>query len=328
MHELAKKNILLLAPKYFGYDEEIKKELEKFGSNVFLYDERPKNDFLTKAFLRLNIKSLIQKKIDTYYGNVISQTKDKKLDYLFLVNAETIDADKIQTIKKLHPDIKTYIYMWDSIKNKKKSMLLLPVADRFFTFDPFDIKIDSNIEFLPLFYIQDYEHLTPDENFDYDLSFVGTIHSDRYPIVEAIGKSGFKLFCYFYSPSKVLFKFQQLYYKNFKNIDIADISFESIEKQKLLRIIASSKAVIDIEHPDQKGLTMRTIEMVGAKKKLITTNSNIKYYDFYHAENIYIIDRKSPKIPIDFMETKFKNLPIDIYKKYSLRSWLSKIFAV
>lgn len=81
MNELNGKNILLLAPKYFGYDEEIKNELENFGANVFLYDERPKNDFITKVLLRLNLKSLIQKKIDAYYDNIISETKDKRLDY-------------------------------------------------------------------------------------------------------------------------------------------------------------------------------------------------------------------------------------------------------
>lgn len=325
MKELSGKNILLLAPKYFGYDLEIKKELENFGTNVFLYDERPKNDFLTKVLLRLNLKSLIQKKIDAYYDNIISETKDKKLDYLFLVNAETIDIVKIDKIKELHPNIKVYTYMWDSVKNKKKSMQYLPVSDKFFTFDPNDINIDSKIKFLPLFYIKDYENITNNENYNYDISFVGTVHSDRYPIIKKLEKD-FKVFYYFYSPSKLLFKLQRLLKSSFKNIDPSDIHFDSFKKDELLKLIYESKAVIDIEHPDQKGLTMRTIEMLGARKKFITTNSNIREYDFFNEANILVIDRKNPVIDKSFLELPYADLDNSIYEKYSLSNWTKHIF--
>jgi hypothetical protein len=327
MQDLQSKTVLFLAPKFFGYDQEIKKELEDLGTETFLYDERPKNDFSTKVLLRLNLKSLIQKKIDAYYDNIIRETEDKDIDYLFLVNAETIDTHKINKIKELHPNIKIYTYMWDSIKNKKKSMQYLPLSDKFFTFDPNDIKIDSKIKFLPLFYIRDYEHIVTNESCDYDISFVGTIHSDRYQVVKGIQTAGLKVFYYFFSPSKILFKLQQLLHKNFREIEPQDIDFELFKKEQLLDVISKSKSIIDIEHPDQKGLTMRTMEMIGAKKKLITTNSNIKEYDFYTPENICVIDRTNPKVPHNFLENDYKELPIEIYEKYSLKSWIGKIFS-
>ena len=52
---LSGKTVLLLAPKFFGYELEIKKELENFGARVIYFDERPKNDF----FIRLNLKSFL-----------------------------------------------------------------------------------------------------------------------------------------------------------------------------------------------------------------------------------------------------------------------------
>jgi hypothetical protein len=303
MQELKGKNILFLAPKFFGYELEIKKELENLGFKVNYYDERPKNDFFTKIFIRLNIKYLIQKKIDLYYQNIIESIKNKRIDYLFLVNPETIDLDKIEQIKKQHPEIKVYVYMWDSVKNKKKSMQYLEVSDKFFTFDPNDIILNNKIKFLPLFYISDYENIAMSKNFEYDISFVGTIHSHRYQVIKSIQTKGLKVFYYFYSPSKILFKMQRLLYKNFREINSKDISYKSLKKEEILKIIAKSKSVIDIEHPNQKGLTMRTLEMLGAKKKLITTNLNIKEYDFYTPENICVIDRKNPIIPDDISDS-------------------------
>jgi len=326
MQRLDEKSILLLAPKFFGYELEIKKELESFGAIVYLYDERPKNDFFTKVFLRLNLKSLIQNKIDVYYENIINSTKDKKIDYLFLVNAETIDRVKILRLKELHPDIKVYTYMWDSIKNKKKFSQYIEVSDKFFTFDPSDVKINNKIDFLPLFYIEDYKNLDNTTTDEYDISFIGTIHSNRYQIVKLIQTEGLKVFYFFYSPSKILFTLQRFLNKDFRSVNPNDISFESLNKRQILEKISTSKAVIDIEHPDQKGLTMRTMEMIGAKKKLITTNSNIKEYDFYNTVNICIIDRENPKIPKSFFESKYEELPQNIYYKYSLSNWIKQIF--
>lgn len=326
MKELDGKKILMLSPSFFGYENEIKKELQKQGAEVFLYDERVENDFCTKLFVRLNFKLLIKNKIDNYYENIIEQTKNIKLHYLFLIVPETIDIEIILKLKTIHGDIQLYVYMWDSIKNKKNGFALLSAADKFFTFDPSDSKIDSKIEFLPLFYIEDYKNIAAKENYNYDISFVGTIHSDRYQIVKRIEAAKIKIFYYFFSPSKMLFKLQQLLHKNFRNIESKDIFFKSLKKEHLLKIIASSRAVMDIEHPNQKGLTMRTIEMLGAKKKLVTTNSNIIEYDFYRAENICIIDRKNPKVEQSFLKDDYKELPAEIYEKYSLKNWVLKIF--
>lgn len=326
MKELSGKKILMLSPNFFGYENEIKKEIENKGATVLWYDERPKNDFFTKVFIRLNLKVLIKKKIYEYYNNIIEQTKNSKLDYLFLVAPETINEELITKIKSLHPNLKIYIYMWDSVKNKKNGFALLSIADKFFTFDPTDIKINQKIQFLPLFYIDDYKNLsTNTTNMKYDISFVGTVHSDRYPIIKRL-EDDFKVFHYFYSPSKLLFKLQRLLKSSFKNIDPSDIHFESFNKDDLLKLINESKAVIDIEHPDQKGLTMRTIEMLGARKKFITTNSNIREYDFFNEANILVIDRKNPVIDKSFLELPYADLDNSIYEKYSLSNWTKHIF--
>ncbi|MEK5777604.1 lipopolysaccharide biosynthesis protein, partial [Acinetobacter nosocomialis] len=60
---------------------------------------------------------------------------------------------------------------------------------------------------------------------------------------------------------------------------------------EIVELYAKSNIILDISHPGQSGLTMRTFEAIGAGKKLITTNTNIKEYPFYNANNIFIISR-------------------------------------
>ncbi|MFH4210110.1 lipopolysaccharide biosynthesis protein, partial [Acinetobacter baumannii] len=60
---------------------------------------------------------------------------------------------------------------------------------------------------------------------------------------------------------------------------------------EIIKLYAKSNVILDISHPGQSGLTMRTFEAIGAGKKLITTNLNIKEYPFYNSDNIFIISR-------------------------------------
>ena len=53
---------------------------------------------------------------------------------------------------------------------------------------------------------------------------------------------------------------------------------------------------------------MRTIEALVLKKKLITTNTNIKYEDFLLPENFLIVDRTQPVIPVAFLPHLTKKL--------------------
>ena len=91
-------------------------------------------------------------------------------------------------------------------------------------------------------------------------------------------------------------------------------------------IFLNSKIILDIEHPNQKGLTMRTFESLGAGKKLITTNATVKEMDFYNANNIVVIDRDHPAIPMSFFKENYVKVDASTYARYSLRSWVTEIF--
>lgn len=92
------------------------------------------------------------------------------------------------------------------------------------------------------------------------------------------------------------------------------------------RVFFDSRTILDIEHPAQTGLTMRTFETLGASKKLVTTNAQVRDYDFFDPSNILVIDRKSPpRIPESFLETAYVPAHADIYSKYSLQGWIKDV---
>lgn len=327
--QLKNKKILFFSPKFFGYENDIKKELENFGAEVFYFDERPKNDFFTKVFIRLNQKKLIKRKIEQYYKNIESQIKNIKFDYIFLLNVETVPLDFIEKIISSNSGIKIFTYFWDSINNRKYSLEYFRYSHKFFSFDSQDKLLNENITFLPLFYNNDYKNLkNSDKDYKYDMCFIGTLHSDRYEVVKRILSltEGKQSYVYFYSTSKMLFLFQKLFDKNFRNVKEEDISFSPLSKENTINIINKSKVVIDIEHIKQKGLTMRTLEMLGANKKMITTNKEIINYDFYNTDNIQIIDRNNINLDKSFFEIDFKSINYDIYHKYSITKWVETIF--
>lgn len=330
MNELAGKKVLFICPSFFGYEKEIEAELRLLGTTVDFYDERPFRSSILKIINRLNFKKLIRKKIEHHYNSILAMADIKKYDILFVVNPETMSVDFIKNIKKVCCNIRTVLYLWDSIKNKKNAVPLIEEFERVFTFDKNDVKINNKIEFLPLFYTNTYDRRNYSNNCESEQShhaaFIGTAHSDRFNLVrkilEQLPVSPLKGFVFLYCPSKLLYFLKKTFSNELKGVSYSDISFKSMDSKSIASVLLNSLFVIDIEHPNQHGLTMRTIEVLGMQKKLITTNKNIVEYDFYNPKNIFIIDRFKPSLGEDFLYSKFEPTDITILDKYSLRNWL------
>ena len=325
------KKILYIGVSTFNYEQEIKLGLERLGASVDYYDERPANDFLTKVFLRLNLKTLIHSKIDKHYSNILNKSKNIKYDYVFIIKLETIDKNILEHLKENQKNATFILYLWDSIQNYKGKEKLLPLFDKAFSFDKTDTIKYNTLNFLPLFYIPLYEIKPVKENsIEYDLCFFGTGHSDRYKIVKEIKKKttkmNLKVYSFFYLQNKIIFWGRKLFDKKMQNAKISDFSFNSLTQNQLLDKILKSNVIIDIEHEGQVGLTMRTIEALGCHKKLLTSNKSIKDYDFYNENNICIIDRKNIKVEEDFFKKSYEELDKEIYSKYTLSNWLKTIF--
>lgn len=322
------KNILFFSPSFFGFDKKIRNRLIELGAKVDLYDDRPSNSFWGKAILRVS-NFLMYKNIRDYYNGIACKLKNHaEYDYIFLLNLEAMPVSFLKELRDSNPKAKIVIYMWDSIRRKKHTIDYRPYCDKMFTFDKEDKKMYDSIEFLPLFYLNEYAEIAKNKEYDYDLCFIGSAHTDRYATVNKVLSqiSDRQYYVYWYLQSRKLYLYYRLYNTNFRHSRMSDFNYTPLKSEELLEFISKSKIILDIHSPYQSGLTMRTIETLGAGRKLITTNEAIRDYDFYNPQNIMVIDRHNPIVDMDFFEIPYEPLDKEIYYKYSLDGWLERIF--
>ncbi|SBS61188.1 lipopolysaccharide biosynthesis protein [Vibrio atlanticus] len=328
------KKVLLIAPSFFGYESDIVQEMIALGVEVDYFDERPFKSSIAKIINRLDFKFIMRRYIRNYFENILKQSVEKNYDFLLVISPETLGTSFVSELKAINPNIISILYMWDSFANKENAKKLLPFFDNVISFDPGDKTINTNIEFLPLFFNNDFNACDNELSHEqiYSVAFVGTVHSDRVKLVKQIVKQfeelGVKTFSFYYCPSKLLFILKKLFTKEYDFISYSEVSFKAMSKSEVKTIFLQSNVVIDIQHPAQKGLTMRSLETLGLEKKLITTNCDVRSYDFFDERNILVIDRVNPQIPDDFISMKYAPLSSECRSNYSLRSWIYSVLNI
>ena len=324
-------NLLLIMPNFFEYPQIIKEELEDMGYDVDFFDDRPSTNAWVKAAIRVNPR-LIKTYIKQYFEKMMLTVSNKVYDIVFLISGQSLsfDADMIAKVKESQPNAKFILYQWDSLKNFPHIGTVWKYFDKRYSFDKSDCNANPGLFFLPLFYSRKYEELgtTKDMYFKYDFCFVGTAHPKKYKFINMMSaqlKSIYpKRYIYFFFPSPIVY-----FYRKFKNPELKkahykEFHYKPLSGDEVYKIFADSRCVLDSPQDGQLGLTIRVFEALGAKKKLITTNEDVKNYDFYMPENIYVYDGD-----IDFEHVFFKNpykeIERNIYEKYSLRNWLKEL---
>ena len=110
----------------------------------------------------------------------------------------------------------------------------------------------------------------------------------------------------------------------YKSIDDYDYK-EEITYLQLLSLIDKSTAVLDLVSPEQYGMTLRPLEALFWKKKLITNDKNIRYRDIYNPNNIFIYGVDKPEQLEAFLTSDFD---MSNYEKlvefYSAEKWIER----
>ncbi|MEG0408092.1 MAG: hypothetical protein RR623_04390 [Bacilli bacterium] len=327
------KKILLIMPNFFEYPENIISELRNMNYDVDFYDDRPSTNSFVKALVRIN-PDVIRTYIRNYLFKIIKETKCKQYDILFLISGQSLsfDGDMMKEFKKTQPNAMFVLYQWDSLKNFKRVTSIYEYFDKKYSFDRYDCLLNDELIFLPLFYSPKYKEIG-DKNikmYKYDLCFVGTAHPKKYKLISRMAtqlKEKFpNQFIYFFLPSPIVYLYRKVMNIEFRNSKYYEFNYKSMKEEILENLFCDSYCILDSPQDGQIGLTMRVFEMLGAKKKLITTNEDVINYDFYKKENIYIYSGE-----IDFNDIFFKTDYVEIekkvYYKYSLNSWLKEILS-
>lgn len=330
---LENKRILLIAPVFFDYYKKIIEEITLAGGIADFIVDAPSNSNFSKALGRIN-KKLIEGATRKYFNlKVLPLISDKDYDFVLVVAGMTFafSNEMIERIRIGIPKAKFILYAWDSLKNLPYLKEIERYFDLVFTFDRGDTLENSNYIFLPLFYSREYEEIgsRSQKCFAYDCSYIGTAHPKKFYDINEMSKKLIlyfpKQYIYHYMPSKLKYYYHKVTAMEYKNAKTSDFRYEKIPVNMMIEIFKQSKVILDAPQMGQTGLTMRTLECLGAKRKLVTTNNDIVNYDFYCPDNILLFNDSWMNNRL-FFTSAYKEIDESIYHKYSLRNWLKSIF--
>ncbi|MGO5373032.1 hypothetical protein [Holdemanella porci] len=323
--------LLLIMPKFFDYPEIIVNELNEMGYEVDFFDDRPSTNAWIKAAIRIN-KNLIGTYIKKYFESVMKTVRNKKYDVVFLISGQSLSFSEsmINEIKLCQKDAKFVLYQWDSQTNFPYIKQVQKYFDKCYSFDRRDIEETPSLKFLPLFYSRKYEEIGKrnNTNFKYDFCFVGTAHPKKYKFIKMMSeqlKSVYpNQFIYFFFPSPIVYFYRKIMNNELRKAKYNEFHYVPLKGKDMNDVYETSRCVLDSAQDGQLGLTIRVLEALGAKKKLITTNEDVINYDFYKPENIYVYEGKIDLENV-FFTHEYKEVSKEVYEKYSLRSWLKEI---
>lgn len=321
--------ILFISTEFFGIEEKIQEKLTELGADVDYFNERPSNGTIAKGIIRLK-PSIATRFIANYYRSILKEIAFKNYDFLFVLKGEAVPRFFLEEFIRTSPKSKRIYYTWDSMRNNPLAVENLDLFDCSYTFDDQD-SIKYQMQLRPLFYIHEFAKIAKhNAQVKFDVLHVGTAHSDRYEVTSRLfawcQQKSLKTYAYFYLQSWMIFVFKKLFSNEIRSLRLSEVNFTSLTFVELLDLYASSRVILDINHPDQAGLTMRTLEAIGSQRKLITTNSNIKNYCFYNPKNIMVIDRDARELDEMFFIEPYEQLDETHYEGLSLTGWLNEIF--
>jgi hypothetical protein len=311
--------ITLISLDNWGFNKHIAEVLEKKGHivnhidfNSFKYKYPNFNtrlyNFILKKMYKKNVKNI-------YYGKEIIkrlQQLNEKQDIILTIKGDFIDTLYLKELKK-YTD-KSIGFFNDNTIRCPKIIPAIPCFHQVFSFEKEDCQ-KYHLEFASNWiYLENKVQKT--KTFDYEVFNISSKDS-RLAVISNIAKD--------LKSNKINYKIMVLDKKATSINREIEFFNEKISLVEVSNLIARSKTLLDINRKGQNGLTFRVFESLGLEKKLITTNSDIKNYDFYNPNNILVINENNPIIPKAFFNNEYEEIPKNILQKYSIDGWIETV---
>lgn len=235
----------------------------------------------------------------------------------------------VKYIRKRNPNCRLYYWCWntiDKIPDGKGYSLSKEIKKLTVLQDYYNVKVASFDIYDCIKYGMTYNNQlgvklpTPNcENIQYDVFFCG-IDKNRINLLRRLGnefdKKNIKMKCCLLPSNNT--KYSETDYAKYiikKEMNYADVISMEIK----------SKCILDIVQPGQRGITWRPLEALFYRKKLITNYKNVKNYDFYRKENIFILGEDNMSIIKSFINSEYVEIPSHIVNKYQWAGWMKNL---
>ena len=109
------------------------------------------------------------------------------------------------------------------------------------------------------------------------------------------------------------------------NLDfkIAKNLSEYITYDENINNVMHTRCIVDIVQANQSDLTLRPLEAMAFRKKLLTNNQNILNADFYNRNNIFVIGHDDWADIEDFLKRPYIEIDDEILRSYDVLTWIN-----
>jgi len=322
---MSDKTFLLMMPDYSDFPVLFMDNLKKVGFSPYLITDNPSKfkykgnekiiNFFQKTFLknREYKKKLVEEhKLKEYYKKI---SELEMLDHALVIRPDLFPISVIQELKKKTK--KLIAYQWDGIEKFPEVKKYFHLFDSFYCFDSEDKK--NNIKPITNFYFDSIPPVYKDFNYQKPkLYFIGSYWENREEkidrFIEELSKSNVEISItiQYYHKSEVknpkikYVKDRITFLENLKNVEQADV-------------------LLDFVDPVHDGLSIRFFEGLYYKKKVITDNKMVRNYDFYHPNNIFVLENENYNSIESFLNLPYHEISAEIVKKYGFSRWIKEI---
>jgi hypothetical protein len=316
MKPLAGRRILVVGRDYFFYTREIVAELRgALGAEAEFVPIAPEGAWYS-ALKRL--PGAAHAWLQHHHARALARLAGRDFDTVLFIQVHQLAHAQVEAYRRAFAHARFVLYYWDSLATHDYRPWLRHF-DAAFSFDPRDVRTDSRLTLLPLFFCDAFRALRARQAFEHDLAFVGTAMSARrYDRVLQFRRwaaaGGVRFFDYLYvSP---LFWLRSL----LRGQRLRGVHFRSLTRGQLLAIYARSAAIVDLPDNLQSGYTMRTFESLGAHRKLVTTSPAVAGEDFHDPRSVFVLGRDGDFPTKEFLQSAAA--PSPAIEKHSLQAWL------
>ena len=91
---------------------------------------------------------------------------------------------------------------------------------------------------------------------------------------------------------------------------------------RYMEIAMQSRCIVEIVHTGDPSCTLRPLEAISIRRKLLTNNPAVRNYSFYRPQNIFILGQDNLNNLSDFLHSPFEPLPKEIIDSYDVNAWV------
>lgn len=317
---LKNKKILFIGIGFYDYEKIIQTILLQCEAKVDNLNSavRP---FFYRLLIRLHLSGLARCFLQMFQTFQIKRSIPDN-DIVFIIKGEGLSQLDIDLLRKRNPHARFILYLWDSLVRHANKELLLRNFSDIWSFDRKDCEENPMLKFRPLFYREIFCKVKR----KYKLSFIGWLHSERLNIVRQLRDqlrcANEQYYLKLYTGRFHYFLLRYIY-RILKPEDKELIILKPLSYKVVQQVMAESEFVLDIAHPMQTGLTMRTIETLAMGAHLLTTNVDIMNYPEIDSKAYTILHKDCITIPSQIADV----MPSQEFKEYfSIQHFISQLF--